>query len=60
MDSIEKAQALIRKAPSDRENFDKYAKALSALSDLERKRGDKVSSEFIKNELMEALLVATQ
>lgn len=27
---------------------------------LERKRGDMESSEFIKNELMEALLVATQ
>ena len=60
MESIEKAQALIRKAPTDKDNFDKYAKALSALSDLERKRGDMESSDFIKNELMEALLVAIQ
>ena len=60
MESIEKAQALIRKAPTDKGNFDKYAKALSALSDLERKRGDMESSDFIKNELMEALLVAIQ
>jgi hypothetical protein len=60
MESIKKAQALIRKATSDKGNFDKYAKALSALSGLERKRGDMESSEFIKNELIEALLVAIQ
>lgn len=58
MDNIEKAQALIRKAESDRKNLSKYEAALLALSELEKSTGNNDSSDFIKNELMEALFIA--
>jgi hypothetical protein len=58
MNSIKLAQAIIRKAETDKANVDRYSQAIMALSDKEKKAGNTEDADFIAHELMEALYVA--
>ncbi len=57
MDSVKLAQAIVRKAKSNKNNIERYDKVITALSDKERAKGNIEEADFIAQQLMEALYV---